>query len=84
MLFSQPGSYDAIHVMLSWHLESSQSLRWLQVQRVLSLSVQELLLSYNIGIDPTERQRSMIVRTANRVGLRMPIVPSWSDTHRGE
>ncbi|KAK9918217.1 hypothetical protein WJX75_002323 [Coccomyxa subellipsoidea] len=35
----------------------------------------ELLLSYNIGIDPDERQRSMIERTAHLVGLQLPIVP---------
>ncbi|BDA46643.1 hypothetical protein COCOBI_09-0960 [Coccomyxa sp. Obi] len=32
----------------------------------------ELLLSYNIGIDPAERQKSMIERTANLVGLQLP------------
>ena len=36
------------------------------------LAAQELLLSYNIGIDPEERQKSMIERTANLVGLQLP------------
>ncbi|EIE19606.1 hypothetical protein COCSUDRAFT_54555 [Coccomyxa subellipsoidea C-169] len=40
----------------------------------------ELLLSYNIGIDPEERQRSMIERTANLVGLQLPIVPTDAES----
>ncbi len=35
--------------------------------------MQELLLSYNIGIDRDERQRKLVQSTAARVGLRLPI-----------
>ncbi len=34
--------------------------------------VQELLLSYNIGVDRDVRQRRMVQSTAARVGLRLP------------
>jgi hypothetical protein len=34
--------------------------------------LQELLLSYNIGIDRQARQKEMIESTAARVGLRLP------------
>ena len=34
--------------------------------------VQELLLSYNIGVDRDARQRRMVQSTAARVGLRLP------------
>jgi len=33
---------------------------------------QELLLSYNIGVDRDVRQRKMVQSTAARVGLRLP------------
>lgn len=41
--------------------------------------LQELLLSYNIGIDRDARQKQMIINTAARVGLRLPIVPQEDD-----
>lgn len=39
---------------------------------VACLCVQELQLSYNIGIDRDARQADMVKSTAARVGLRLP------------
>jgi hypothetical protein len=38
-------------------------------------ALQELLLSYNIGIDRDTRQKQMIHNTAALVGLRLPVLP---------
>jgi hypothetical protein len=40
--------------------------------RVLILCLQELLISYNIGVDRDVEQSARLKNTAERVGLSMP------------
>ena len=69
-MFTTPGLLGS--VMLQGHLRIC--FVWLCDEATLKLAfLQELLLSYNIGIDRDVRQRKMVQSTAARVGLRLPI-----------
>jgi hypothetical protein len=39
---------------------------------VCTCRLQELLLSYNLGVDPDERNKEMVAKTAARVGFQLP------------
>jgi ribosomal protein L12E/L44/L45/RPP1/RPP2 len=41
-------------------------------QSVCTYRLQELLLSYNLGVDPDERNKEMVAKTAARVGFQLP------------